>query len=195
MADRSLVVDQLVAGILRDGGSGERAKKLADRLEEEMLAVVDPDLFWLVISNVWPVCDNTWTEQDRLLGMMREAGPSRNSVIASPPDRVSIFRGGDISRVFGMSWAAELCVAETFLRGHRALLSSGPFWPAHGSSDQELWQCLTNAPKARILLILSTFAACAWSARWSRPIRQAAIQGCPLGRELASLEQRLQSFV
>lgn len=103
----------------------------------KLTAFSSPDTFWRVFNQCWADCDDTWGQQDDLLNTLEHfhhedsspqdfMGPEAKDFFFKLPDRITVYRGCDRSRVRAISWTTDLKIAQSFARGHRGIRLPDP---------------------------------------------------------------------
>ncbi|TGE02436.1 hypothetical protein [Methylobacterium nonmethylotrophicum] len=95
--------------------------------------------FWIGFHQTWSDCDDTWSQRDELLEMVRLHGKwleerpcdflqedGDRAFYASLPDRITIYRGCDMDRVMSLAWTTDKAIALGFAKGHRGISVPNP---------------------------------------------------------------------
>lgn len=100
-----------------------------------------PKVFWPVFHAVWNACEVTWEYREELgkyIQLVQETGesedihpkdyltPEDKAAFESLPNRISIYRGCSLSKVYGYSWTTDRKIAERFARGFRGISVPNP---------------------------------------------------------------------
>lgn len=133
LVDSSATPDQMIGALYGLGISSTNRLPAMLRLT----AFSTPGTFWRVFNECWPSCDDTWDWQGDLLNAFEHFGREELSpqnlmtaetadFLSQLPDRITIYRGCDKSRVKAVSWTTNPEVAKAFARGHRGIRRPNP---------------------------------------------------------------------
>jgi hypothetical protein len=125
----------------------------------------DPCLFWTALHEVWSGCDDTWSQRDQLLELMRDYRDSLDcqpcdflgedcdkAFYTSLPDKIAIYRGCDMDRAMGVAWSTDKAVALGFARGHRGLRVPDPILVSATVRKDRIYGAYQNRQEREILV-------------------------------------------
>jgi hypothetical protein len=81
------------------------------------------EVFWHTFKQVFQVCDDTWHARNDLLRLLRRRRRRPPVKLTFP---LTIYRGGDATRLMGISWTTDFEIAKGFARGHRGIRNNKP---------------------------------------------------------------------
>lgn len=150
-------------------GPGVNSKNRLERLLE-LSAAEQPDVFWPVFFDAWPMCDDTWRLRKSLVKRLKAAaGAARMGILHLPelesffysglPDKVTIYRGCSLKRLRGLSWTTDLAVAAGFALGHRGIATPSPVVAQAVVSKVELLCVHTGRQESEVLIDPASIAA------------------------------------
>lgn len=86
------------------------------------LADTDGETFWGLLVEYWSIFDQIPHEEfAALFARFRGSTPR-----AGIPDKVTVYRGQDLTALPGLSWTTDREVAYSFARGHRGIKNPNP---------------------------------------------------------------------
>ncbi|WP_114963519.1 hypothetical protein [Tritonibacter mobilis] len=125
--------------LLKMSNSTERAKLVATW--GESLTDDQGDAFWTVVSEEWCGFDDIpYARFERLFARFRKARP--DYLVAHLPIYIGELFRGQYPGHDGLSWTADISVAESFARGHRGKLVESPcIRMIHATRDLVAFTC------------------------------------------------------
>jgi hypothetical protein len=140
--------------------SQERPRELLDLIAD------DPaETFWPIFLTEWPHCDAGWQYQGKLAKILRRVGPCPTGVYprhaevggkfyASLPGRLTVYRGGDRSRIEGgISWTTDREVALSFAQGHRGVCPQSPVIATATIAKTDIFAAISDRSEQEIICI------------------------------------------
>lgn len=102
-----------------------------------LTAFSSPETFWRVFNQCWSDCDDTWDLQEDLLNTLEcfhyedsspqgFLSPEAKEFFSKLPDRITVYRGCDRSRIRAISWTTDPKIAKSFAKGHRGIRLPDP---------------------------------------------------------------------
>ena len=140
-----------------EGGGSE--KTLENLLE--LADCVDDDEFMAVFAQAWPDCDNTWSYRDELRHLLmyhcradflHHLSEDDLAFYNALPDEITVYRGCDASRVYGLSWTTDLELAKSFARGHRGMSPPNPVIACGMAAKKDLLFATNDRGESEVLV-------------------------------------------
>jgi hypothetical protein len=170
----SYQTDRIALSILKESSSTDRLSVYLDRTSK-LPEILDR----LIFQRIWPVCDDTWELQPKLLERVRRWKLPFSSMLSlisaadrhffeSLRDPVVLHRGGSIDRVLGMSWTTVWQVAVQFARGHRSICVPDPVIATVTVPLSHIFAVSTDRQESEVLLDPMAIESFIVTRRWQR---------------------------
>jgi hypothetical protein len=119
--------------------------------------------FWLMFHDQFSRCDNATRDLDMLMAVLKrraaEVEPTQFLVgedaafFKSLPDKVTVYRGADRSRIRGVSWTIDRKVAEGFALGHRGMKNTEPVIASATIARTEILSAIQERNESEIVIL------------------------------------------
>lgn len=117
------------------------------------------EVFWRVLLDAYPSCDDTWSLRRDLAAHLVLHGPGiqfmgeeDRAFYDGLPARVALYRGCSRRRQRGCSWTTDKTVAEGFARGHRSIPVPDPVLAEVEVVKTDIYAVFSGRRESEVLL-------------------------------------------